>query len=372
MTYMNKKVGIITFHKAHNYGAVLQAYALKKMLKNLNAEVTFLDFDNEALDKNYRLFPSLKNEGAANFLKLTIKTLLDFPRKKQRHIAFNSFITKYLDSTNISKTGVNLDCVFLGSDQIWNPNITGYLDPVFFGQHHNIDSTRTVSYAASMGNGMTEDNINNELKRLISCIDSVGVREKSLKLTLESNLGVSCHQNLDPTLLLSKDDWDEISDENDKNENKYILVYEVEKHQSTDSIIQYIKSKTGYNVKVVSSKTSHHVSKSSITTASPKEFISLFKNASFVVTTSFHGTVFSIIYNIPFYTLKFGTGVDNRSSGLLSALELTGRHIKGVDEILPSYGKIEFDKVNSLLEDQRKASLQFIRDNLSNSILEKA
>ncbi|MEZ9174205.1 polysaccharide pyruvyl transferase family protein [Vibrio cyclitrophicus] len=359
---MKKKVGIVTFHKAHNYGALLQAYALKKTLERLNLNVVFIDFDNDSLDKNYRLFPKLSNSSLSYNIKQIIKTLLDFNRKFKRNNSFNEFIKNYLHSFSINKSKLKLDVVFLGSDQIWNPNITGQLEPIFFGQHPNLDVDKVVSYAASMGNGMNKLNINDEFKKLLLGVDSLGVREKALKTILHENFDINCQQNLDPTLLLNKSDWDELADDSETSQNKYILIYEVEKHPHTQAVVNHIKAVSNYDVLVVSAKTSHLVDKSVITSASPRRFVSLFKNASFVVTTSFHGTVFSIINNIPFYTLKFGDGIDNRSAGLLAMLDLSDRHIKDESQIKEHV--VDFTNANRLLELERNTSIEYITDNL--------
>lgn len=359
---MKKKAGIVTFHKAHNYGALLQAYALKRTLERLSINVVFIDFDNESLDKNYRLFPKISNSSLSYNVKQIIKTLLDFNRKFKRHKRFNEFIDKHLHSYAINESKLKLDLVFLGSDQIWNPNITGQLEPIFFGQHPNLDVDKVVSYAASMGNGMNKLNLNDKFKNLLLGVDCIGVREKALKTILDESFDVHCQHNLDPTLLLNKSDWDELADDSEVSQNKYILIYEVEKHPNTHAVVKYIQELLNCNVLVVSAKTSHLVDKSIITSASPREFVSLFKNASFVVTTSFHGTVFSIINNIPFYTLKFGDGIDNRSSGLLSMLDLNDRHIK--DESQIKEHMVDFTNANRLLELERNTSIEYIINSL--------
>ncbi|MCR3937440.1 polysaccharide pyruvyl transferase family protein [Aeromonas caviae] len=360
------KIGIVTFNKAHNYGALLQAYALKKAIERFNADVVFVDFTNEYLDKNYRLFPSLQHNSFLGYCKTVLTTALDFPRKKRRHDTFSYFINKYLPMENIDCNKLNLDCIFLGSDQIWNPRITGKFEGVFFGKHQNLNAKRIVSYAASMGNGMVDTNLNAELRNYLDGIDVIGVRESSLKGALSMKLSIESVQNLDPTLLLERDEWLDITDDTLVGQDKYILVYEVEHHLNTQNIINTIVEKTGFKVKVISAKTNYKVPRSVISTASPKDFISLFRNASFVVTTSFHGTVFSIINNVPFYTLKFGNGVDNRSLSLLSMLNLTARHINDVNEIRSDFDMLNFDEANQLLNEQRNKSLAYLSENISN------
>lgn len=362
-----KNIGIVTFNKAHNYGALLQAYALKKVIESFEAEVVFLDFQNESIDKHYKLFPSIDGRNYFKYMKSIFGTILDFSRKRSRFNAFNDFIRTYLHSCNIEENNISLDCVFLGSDQIWNPNITGDFAPIFFGQHPNLTCSRIVSYAASMGNGMTDKNLNSSLECLINKVDSIGVREESLSIALSNKFNLECVQNLDPTLLLEQQEWSEITNDSFVDDDKYILVYEVVPHSNTNEVVKEIVSRTGYKVKVISAITSFRVPSSVIATASPKEFVSLFRHASFVVTTSFHGTVFSVINNIPFYTLKFGNGIDSRALNLLSMLNITERHINDLNQIKEDFNDIAFDEINALLKTRRESSLIYLAENIAAS-----
>ncbi|WP_243694166.1 polysaccharide pyruvyl transferase family protein [Vibrio viridaestus] len=358
---MNKnKTGIITFNKAHNYGAVMQAYALQYKLNSLGYDVSFINSNNE-IDKKYRLIPDYKKLGVKNFIRYIVRLILNYNRITKRYIGFHNFIKKYLSSIDITENKFEFKNVVLGSDQIWNPNITKGYDPIYFGIHPNLVCDNVISYAGSMGNGMEDKNFNNEFLSKLNTLKAIGVREPSLAEAIENHFSLEPVINLDPTLLLNKEEWAQVTSEKYNNE-KYILVYEVEKNKLTPDVLDLLKNRFNLSVKVISSKISMSVPKDYVTTASPEDFLSLFLNATFVVTSSFHGTVFSIINNKPFYTMKFNNGVDLRSAGLLKSVGLSDRHIDSLEQA--TLEDIDFSIVETKLNDLREKSVDYLTSSL--------
>ncbi|TMP13892.1 polysaccharide pyruvyl transferase family protein [Pseudoalteromonas sp. S2893] len=329
----NKKIGIITFHNAHNYGAVLQAYGLYRKLQLLGFESEFIQDANDTVGKKYSLYPSYKNKPLLSFCKSWLLLLADYKRKSKRSSAFNDFIENYLPTYDLNRGCKSYSHVVLGSDQIWNFNITSGIQNIYFGENENIRTESVFSYAASMGNGMEASNFTPSFKSKLEGLSAIGVREKSLSDEIKDNFDLESVVTLDPTLLLENEEWNKLLSSKESTDNPYLLVYEVEKNSNTAAVVEYVKNKLGLEVKVISSKIKAGESKSNITTASPREFLSLFKNASFVVTTSFHGTVFSLINEVPFFTIKFNSKVDLRSSGLLGSVELCDRHIESIADV---------------------------------------
>lgn len=254
--------------------------------------------------------------------------------------------------------------VILGSDQLWNFNITNGLDVLYFGQDKNISTNNVFSYAASMGKAMLETNFTQAYKENLQKLSCIGVREESLGLEIKAKFGLDYYINVNPTLLLAKSEWDALVTKKSDSED-YLLVYEVEKYQYTQEVVDAIKNQLGLSVKVISSITHRAVDKSTIATASPVEFLTLFKNAKFVVTSSFHGTVFSIINEVPFYTLKFNNGIDLRSAGLLNSLGLIERHINDSSEISFDNLGVNYTKAKLLLEKLQLKSVNYIKCQLS-------
>ncbi|MGR5157321.1 polysaccharide pyruvyl transferase family protein [Vibrio owensii] len=359
----NTTVGIITFHNAHNYGAVMQAYALFTKLKQLEHKPIFLEDKNSFIHNSYNLVPNFKNP--VDFTKRLTKLLLDFDRKKKRSDRFNRFIENYLPCVDISEQKKSVNNVILGSDQIWNPNITSGFDPLFFGKHDNLESENIIAYAASMGKATDKGCMTEEFFKLVSNINKIGVREDKLRLNLESKLDKEVVLTLDPTLLLDKNEWNILTQGVDKLKEEYILVYEVEHHPYTYKVTDYLEDKFKWTTKTISSKSSHKVPRTIITTASPEEFLSLFSQASMIVTSSFHGTVFSIINEKPFVTMKFGNGVDIRAESLLANLGLLNHHIKDVSEFNDNdIFSIDYTSVNEKMDELRSKSVNYLKESL--------
>lgn len=356
----NMKCGIITFHKAHNYGALLQAYALSYVLKRYVTDVKFIDYENSILTHGYNLLPVLKKGKITGYIKEWIHFFLDFKRKIKRHKSFSKFIEDNIECISTELPEKKLDIIFLGSDQIWNADYTGGIDSGYFGHVKNIKSSAVVSYAASMGKLSQSDKNKSEFLNLLKGIDFIGVRESYLKKYIESNTNLRCFLNLDPTLLLNKDDWAILSKKK-KFEEKYLLIYEMHTHPETSKIASIIANTLGLNIKVLASRTNYKIDRNAITNADPCEFLTLFSNASFVLTTSFHGTVFSLINQIPFYTLSLGNEIDLRSSSLLDSVNLTCRLISSSTDIDLKELDVDFKYAAKKLDENRVESVTFIK-----------
>lgn len=346
-------VGIVTFHNAHNYGAVLQAYGLKRKLELMGVKTEFIQDKHNSVSKKYKLFPSFNIRTLPNYAKSLVYLVLNYKKKKARYDAFEYFINKFLPSYDLNNGKRNYSSIVLGSDQIWNFGITGGCKDIYFGINENIVTNKVISYAASMGKAMVKSNFTTEFKTKVGNLNKIGVREKSLGEMIKSEFDLEYFINLDPTLLLERSEWDKLSHNNYKNDD-YLLVYEVEKNTNTNSVVKLIASKLGLKIKVIDSK----FNKKSNDIVSPQDFISLFKNAKFVVTTSFHGTVFSIINEVPFYTIKFNNGIDVRSSSLLSSLGLENRHINSTEDVNDI--NIEYKPVSSKLNEMRYESEKYL------------
>lgn len=358
---MKKRVGIVTFHNAHNYGAVLQAYALSKKIESYGFDVEFIKSDKSYIQNHYRKTPFFKenNTSYIKYAKNIIHYLLDFNRINKRYNSFKSFIEINFKEVNISNKNEYFDYVVLGSDQIWNCNITKGFDPLFFGSDVNLSVGKIISYAASMGNATKKSYLSDDFNKLISNIDVTGVREQELQELISDRNDVSL--NLDPTLLLEKNMWSKVKSEKKKN----IIIYEVYKSQETELLASYLKNKYKLEVKVIlSGSSSIFISDDVVATASPDDFIDLFRTASFVITTSFHGTVFSIINNVPFYTLKINDGVDKRSANLLKQLGLSSRHVSSLHEAKMIDEEIDFGFANKQLEKLQLLSDSYLRSSL--------
>ena len=355
------KIGILTYHRSHNYGALLQAIALRKVLADMGHEVTFIDYWPDYHKHMYDFFSWSSLRESKNFkdaLKY-IKNLLLFPvSRKERIRNFNSFIDKYI-VPYISSMSDSYDIVIHGSDQIWRkqPEMHTY-NPVYFGDHQ-INTKRKISYAASMGVLPDNEADRQLLKDLLCHLDELSAREDNLKY-LVSELGYECRQDIDPTLLMTGKKWCEILHIISKVDDKYVLYYKLLPDTFETKKISDFAASRGLKLKVIHGNASRAKSVRNITTADPQHFMELIYNADFVFTSSFHGLVFSILFHKDFYA-SFSRNA-GRAQSLLSAINQLDKLLPPKSDISEKYASINYDEVEILLNNYRNDSLKYLQE----------
>ncbi len=357
------KIGILTFHCAHNYGAVLQCYALQETLKSLGHKVEIIDYKPNYLVSPYRSFYSKRLRGC-NLLervKAFVKEFLLMPKRIKRYNAFQSFIKNRL---NLSRTvkgkdiPLQYDTYIIGSDQIWNPKITNGFDSVFFGNFNFAKNGRTyISYAASMEAKIIDKETEAYYRKALMNFDALSVREIQLKTLLQPLTEKNIELVLDPTLLADKKIWDKIAERPDI-DRKYILVYEVRQDSNTERVAQQLAKEIDAEVIKITAGLNLCYSSNIKQCESPEKFIGWIKYADCIITTSFHGTAFSIIFNRPFYCLKLDDGADTRSASLLNSLSLEDRFIDKTSNL--TFTSIDFSEANKRLANMQVKSLTFL------------
>ena len=255
----------------------------------------------------------------------------------------------------------NVDAVITGSDQVWNSNLTGGLDDVYtinFGSN----KLKRISYAASLGKNKIEENLQKEYKDKLSRIDKISVREESAKEALNKLLpNKEIEVVLDPTLLLTKDEWNKKINKNNSEKEKYILSYIVENNPEHTRIVDELSKNTGLKVIHFEKKKKYNRVLRSAYIDGPIEFINLIKNAEYVVTTSFHATVFSIIFNKKFWVVPHKT-TGSRVTDLLDKFEISNRAIQSLEAFnKKKYDEeIDYKKVNKILEKEREKTIRWL------------
>lgn len=346
------RVGIFTFHRAHNYGAVLQAYALMRACMKLGYNTSIIDYAPAYIDNQYRYFK------CCNDLKTNLLKLYNFKGNLEKNRKFNAFRKEYMVITPFN-TSEKFDCLLYGSDQIWNPDIMPGFDKVYFGEH-NITSKRNIAYAASIGKSEFSAWESEEFSDAVSYMDAVSVREETACNLIQTFLDKNIETVIDPTLLLNSQEWLEIAIRTNM-DNRYILVYEVNKYPETMRIAEDLSKKTGYPiVEIVYNKTRFDSGHKILNNVGPMEFIGFFYGASYVVTSSFHGTAFSIIYNKNFYTVAHRV-YSSRMTDLLNKLGLQERLVESLPENLRN---INYNAVNDKLNFEKEKGMNFIQKNV--------
>ena len=300
---MKKKIGILTFQKAINLGASLQAFALNKYINSLGKECETIDYSADKIAKSYKLIRICKP-------KRFVKNLIKLPENYNKKKKFNNFIEQNVKLSkekytkeNISDANKIYDKFIVGSDQVWNYDITN--DYNYYLKFVD-DKNKRYSYAASLGNVDNIDKNKEIIKKELKKYDLITVREKSAIDKLKTSMKLDSKLVLDPTFLLDKKEYEKIIDKKDSKENKkenkenkekYILVYFLQEPTVFD-IAKKLKKLTGYKIKAITGivipKNVNDVE--FIKNSGVENFLSLLNDAEYVVTDSFHGVALSIIF----------------------------------------------------------------------------
>ena len=370
------KIGLLTFHIAQNYGAFLQAYALQYTLTNMGHDTEIINYQPEYLITPYHTrtaFPSWKQSKNIIQYSLSIPCWIYnnwvnyTPRmKRQRYFSDSRkllFITSktYYSYAEFYDNIPIYDKYIAGSDQIWNPNITGNkLDPAYFFAF--VDETSKI---ASYGASMIQDSVSNEhifeFKRLLAHVGTISVREISNIKYIESLCNKPVINVVDPTLLLLDNDWKKIASCPKSCPSNFVLYYDFTNNPTIKVLARRVAKKLNLPIVCISIRMTGYNSLSRNIYVRPEEFVWYFNHASFIVTNSFHGTMFSIINKKPFYVIaSYPTNI--RIVDHLSLLGLLDRVYDSGDEVKEINIDIDYDSVYKKLNILREKSLDYLRE----------
>ncbi len=356
------KVGIVTYFRAHNYGALLQAIATRVFLQNLGHDVFYIDYWPEYHSEMYKVFSKdkIRSYGFRGKISYLCSQLKNYSRINKRRNAFEDFIEQYINVYSLPTSDI-FDVIIYGSDQIWRKQ-KGFgeaYNPVYFGKN-SFHSPLHISYAASMGLMPTSNNDKEILKTLLRSLDAISVREDDL-LELVHSLGYDAEKHVDPTLLLSAKEWDDVFPVKAKSQKPYVLFYDLNKGTFDLDTIKNYANAQGLELKMIVGSVKYREENNIYPYASPIEFIDLIRGAEFVFTSSFHGMAFSIIYNKQFFT-SFPKN-SNRAATILKSLGISERLLAPMSSI-PLINKIDYSKVNLALSELVKIAKEYLNKHL--------
>lgn len=368
---MKQKIGILTTYFATNFGAMLQPFAMKRVLEKYGYDVELIRYKQHKVYDTYKPF-CWRRLIRKNVLA-SIQYLISLPILLRKATVFRSYMQKHLQPIKgFSKTiPADKDYYFFGSDQIWNPSITDGFDDIYFGNFPVKKNAKKIAYAASAEGIEYTDSQCLYLKQNIKNFDFVSVREQKLADDLKRVTGrLDIYTVLDPTLIADVAIYDEIKDINPLPGKKYIVFYKIRNCISfAEKIYQYARL-IDAEMLILSSwyeKDLVHFSRSHkfvtyIPDAGIEIFLGSIKNAEAIFTPSFHGCVFPILYKKSFFSLVLDDTWNTRANALLSSLGLLNRQISINDNIIES--EIDYKDVYSKLEKLRNYSHQFIKKGL--------
>lgn len=352
-----KKVGVITFHNYDNYGAILQSYALQKKLKELGTEPEIIDYRCEYISNPFRLV-NLKKKGLFNYIYGAIGNICYIPRRKKCN-QFRQYM-KYsepVNEKNMKPVEDKYDIYLAGSDQIWDYKLTNFDQTYFLDFVKN--GKKKCSYAASIGEHLPPEEYKDTYSRLLKDFDEILVRESYGADIVEELTGKRPGCACDPTLLLTAEEWKELLVEPKKKE-KYILVYQLGINKEIVDFVRRLQKKTGYKVAYIPFPLVGLLKCSLNIAIGPAEWMGLFQNAEYIVSDSFHGVVFALLFNRKFFAMTNGHHRNRRVEQLLDRVNLKERTIDDVSEE-QLVEEIDFSYANTQLKQMRKESFELLK-----------
>lgn len=351
------KIGILTYHRAENYGALLQAYATRTFLKGLGYEVDFVDYWPVYHSEYYKVFSmaSFKRSSLKGKLTKLGRLILVGHKLCQRKRIMLHFIHEQLglplrpEYEGANEVTKPYDAVIYGSDQIWRKQGLGGVefDDWYFGSD-NVQAKKKIVYAGSMGKIATNAQDDAYVKEQMAHFGQISVREDDL-LEYLKGLGVNSVRVCDPVFLLSRKQWEEISVAPKIKQQHYILFYNLLITKESAAFAKALSVETGLPVYEITKKTSlfsrdTHL----ISDASVGEFLGLVRGADYVVSNSFHGVAFSIILEKQFFAVGMGEKA-NRVISLLNSVGLSDRYRESAQQFISS-SKIDYSQVKRFLD----------------------
>lgn len=330
-------IGIITFHCADNYGAMLQAYALKQYLRKQEISADIVRYEPPFMTGRHWWIPYIPSGGLYEILKNGWngwKRNLEVGRKfLEKRIKMKQFRKQYLVESRQRKLlfvnqlkRLKYQYYIVGSDQIWNPDITWGLRRAYFGAFRNKYKRRVIAYAASLGKAGLSSVYDKQFSELLSYVDDISVRECAALSYINKFCKKKIAVVLDPVFLLKSEEWQKI--EKLPNEKGYIFAYMTEDNQD---LVVYLKNLSkSKNLCIITNSGRKELKGDNIVidyTMDPAQFLGYIHNAKYVVTNSFHGTAFSIIFKKNFMAFNHSS-VGERIINILTLHDLEKRLYK--------------------------------------------
>lgn len=369
-----KKVGIITFHASHNYGSMLQAYALQQTVLKLGYECEIINFRTKRQKSIYK--PTYMKGSVARKTLLTFLYLPYLNALNKKEQCFECFLKEHLLTTrnefasieDIEQANLDFDYYISGSDQIWNTACYDF-DWAFFLPF--AQKAKRIAYAPSMGPiPLTQvgSEFDSRIKDALTQYDHISVREVDTVSRINKIVEAECKVNLDPTLLLDTNDWEKLIDRKPLIDEPYLFLYTPFYNKEVFQLAK--KWATDLKIKIVVSQAYGMIDRTWLFDgdyrpyfiAGPKEFLNLCKYSTGIIGSSFHLAVFAIILQKPFWAVN---GLkDSRVANLLLLTNLESRSLDPKDNPNVS-SNIDYNYAQEKLEQERIKSIQWLHDSLS-------
>jgi hypothetical protein len=362
------RIGILTYHRAHNYGAVLQCYALKEVIKSFGHEVNVIDYRQPEIEKRYS-FKSIFSKDRFHMFNIMYKipyiclcVFRDLKRLyilHKKRIVFESFQKNHLDLSPIYNDVLgHYDTYVIGSDMLWADEcMAGRFEDKYLGRFPH-EKSKVVGYAISG----TPKSFNKLFKQFsnefLDNFSALSIREKILYNIVKDHTNRDVEQCIDPTLLTEKKLWEPLVEQS-ITEKPYLVTYYLRmprevRNKLNEKVYEFA---TINNMAIVNIDVSENAEPITV-----EKFVTILANSSYTITDSFHGIIFSLIFNRPFNAVKLNDSHDARYVDILNTLHIQECLICYSDRL--AIPEINYDEVNTRISDFRRSSLNFLKSNL--------
>lgn len=350
------KIGTLTFPGSPSHGASLQMYALYSAIKNMNIDVSVINYISPTFNYKKTIKKDLKTRIINLILKDTETSFKEFESK------IKVFPQVPITTTdNLREYTSSFDRIIVGSDQVWNPIVTGN-DMNFYLEFCN-DNRKKASYAPSFGVNEIAKKDKEKISNLLSQFSYLSTREERGKELIYELIGKEAPIVLDPTFLIKKEDWRKLKKPSGAR-GDYVFFYTIKPSEKLEKSAKEFAKKHHCKYIYISGGL-HGVldkfnpNKHPVFGVGPAEFLDLIDNAKYVFTNSFHGAALSIILNKNFY-VEFSSDTNSRLITLIKSFELND-HIINCDNFKYDFKHIDYVKINNILDEKRKESLLYLK-----------
>lgn len=369
------KVLFITRHGASNYGSLLQTIATQYILKQMGHDCKIIDYirdDEFGANSTFTIAKSTPKWNS-NLLIYALYIIVRYPENYIVSKKFKRMRNKYLQMTQryhslqeLKNNKPDADIYMTGSDQVWGKVLNGGYDWAYFLDFCD-EKDKKIAFASSFGKTYVDSKDEEKMISLLSKYNALGVRE-SHAVSMLKNWGIKSDHVLDPTLLLTADEWRNLLGLKKGNKKSdYVLVYQIHSNDELGKYALEFSKQVGLPLIRVSS-TLHQFNKGGKFIPVPEisEFISYLENASWIITDSFHGTVFAANFNVPFIDIMPKTGTSSRIESILKLTNLTTQVVDDLNDFSIKDREVDFTFANKVLKNEREKSIRILEQMLNN------
>ena len=366
----NKKtVAYLTRHTVSNYGSVLQTYATQTAIEKLGYDPVCINYyrsDEKPKELVHTLLQCSKwnkNLLTRMFYMVTQKPVYAYAGKRFEKYRKIVKVTEkeYNNELELINDTPKADVYLTGSDQVWNTITCDKIDPVFFMSFLKNNEKR-VAYAASFGGATVKDEDKELISELLKKYSAITIRENS-GIEIANSLSVDAKQVLDPTFLLTKEEWEKLLPDRKCNE-KYVLVYQLHPNKKFDKYAKAFAKSKGLKLYRISHCFHHMVRSGKFICCPPiEDFMWYIKNAEYFLTDSFHGTAFAIGFNTQFVDV-LPKKYSERISSILQLIGYNDRILQSYDDFGITDNRIDYNKVNEIIKTEREKSYNILKEML--------